>query len=159
MHFWRGQRFAEPGIYENAAAFFEDLGRVYRAEIAHLAQAGARGTSSSTRWRWPCCAIPAAREVKANGLEPEDLVGLYVDAINGAVADRPPGLVVGVHMCRGNFKGKYLSEGGYDSVAERLFGSANIDHFLLEYDTPRAGRLAPLRFVPKTKGVVLGLIS
>jgi 5-methyltetrahydropteroyltriglutamate--homocysteine methyltransferase len=103
---------------------------------------------------------PAAREkVKANGLELEDLVGLYVDAINGAVADRPPGLVVGVHMCRRNFKGKYLAEGGYDSVAERLFGSANVDHFLLEYDTPRAGDFAPLRFVPRTKGVVLGVIS
>lgn len=159
MHFWRGQRFAEPGVYESAAAFFEDLGRVYRAEIAELAQAGAQYVQLDEVALAVLC-DPAAREkVKANGLDPEGLVGLYVDAINGAVADRPPGLVVGVHMCRGNFKGKYLSEGGYDSVAERLFGSANVDHFLLEYDTPRAGDFAPLRFVPKTKGVVLGLIS
>jgi 5-methyltetrahydropteroyltriglutamate--homocysteine methyltransferase len=62
-------------------------------------------------------------------------------------------------MCRGNFKGHYLAAGGYESVAERLFANANVDHFLLEYDTPRAGDFAPLRFVPKTKGVVLGLIS
>jgi 5-methyltetrahydropteroyltriglutamate--homocysteine methyltransferase len=62
-------------------------------------------------------------------------------------------------MCRGNFKGKYLAEGGYDSVAERLFQGAKVNHFLLEYDTPRAGDFAPLRFVPKGKGVVLGLIS
>ena len=159
MHFWRGQSFAEPGVYENAAAFFEDLGRVYRAEIADLAQAGAQYVQLDEVALAVLC-DPAAREkVTANGLEPEDLVGLYVDAINGAVADRPPGLVVGVHMCRGNFKGKYLSEGGYDSVAERLFASANVDHFLLEYDTPRAGDFAPLRFVPRTKGVVLGLIS
>lgn len=159
MHFWRGQRFAEPGVYENAAAFFEDLGRVYRAEIADLAQAGAQYVQLDEVALAVLC-DPAAREnVKANGLEPEDLVGLYVDAINGAVADRPPSLVVGVHMCRGNFKGKYLSEGGYDSVAEHLFGSANVDHFLLEYDTPRAGDFAPLRFMPRTKGVVLGLIS
>jgi len=67
--------------------------------------------------------------------------------------------VVGIHMCRGNFRGRYLSEGGYESVAERFFAGANATHFLLEYDTPRAGDFKPLRFVPKTKGVILGLVS
>ena len=159
MHFWRGRRFAEAGVYDSAAAFFEDLARVYRAEIAELAQAGARYVQLDEVALAVLC-DPAAREkVKAGGLDPDGLVELYVDAINAAVAGRPPGLAVGVHMCRGNFKGKYLSEGGYDSVAERLFGAANVDHFLLEYDTPRAGDFAPLRFVPRTKGVVLGLVS
>jgi 5-methyltetrahydropteroyltriglutamate--homocysteine methyltransferase len=64
-----------------------------------------------------------------------------------------------VHMCRGNFKGHYLGAGGYEKVAERFFAETNVNHFLLEYDTPRAGDFAPLRFVPKGKGVVLGLIS
>jgi 5-methyltetrahydropteroyltriglutamate--homocysteine methyltransferase len=68
-------------------------------------------------------------------------------------------MVVGVHMCRGNYKGMYLSEGGYDSVAEKLFGRAAVNHFLLEFDTPRAGDFAPLRFLPRTKGVVLGMVS
>ena len=62
-------------------------------------------------------------------------------------------------MCRGNFKGHYLGAGGYESVAERFFADTNVNHFLLEYDTPRAGDFAPLRFVPKNKGVVLGLVS
>jgi 5-methyltetrahydropteroyltriglutamate--homocysteine methyltransferase len=62
-------------------------------------------------------------------------------------------------MCRGNFRGHYLAAGGYESVAERFFADTEVDHFLLEYDTPRAGDFAPLRFVPKTKGVVLGLVS
>jgi 5-methyltetrahydropteroyltriglutamate--homocysteine methyltransferase len=97
--------------------------------------------------------------VKAGGLDPDRLVDLYVDAISQAVAKRPANLVVGVHMCRGNFKGKYLAEGGYDSVAEKLFQGADVNHFLLEYDTPRAGDFAPLRFLPPTKGVVLGLVS
>ena len=70
-----------------------------------------------------------------------------------------PQVTVGVHVCRGNYKGMYLSEGGYDSVAEKLFGTAQVNHFLLEFDTPRAGGFAPLRFVPKDKGVVLGLVS
>ena len=68
-------------------------------------------------------------------------------------------MTIGVHMCRGNFKGHYLGAGGYESVGERFFSNTNVNHFLLEYDTPRSGDFAPLRFVPKTKGVVLGLIS
>jgi len=62
-------------------------------------------------------------------------------------------------MCRGNYKGMYLSQGGYDSVAEKLFGRARVNHFLLEFDSPRAGDFTPLRFLPKTKGVVLGMVS
>jgi 5-methyltetrahydropteroyltriglutamate--homocysteine methyltransferase len=71
----------------------------------------------------------------------------------------PADVVVGVHMCRGNYKGKYLAEGGYESVAEKLFQRARVNHFLLEFDTPRAGDFAPLRLVPKSKGVVLGMVS
>ena len=103
---------------------------------------------------------PAARaKLAADKIDAERLVDLYVDAINEAVKNRPADMVIGVHMCRGNYKGMYLSEGGYDSVAEKLFGRANVNHFLLEFDTPRAGDFAPLRFLPKTKGVVLGLVS
>jgi 5-methyltetrahydropteroyltriglutamate--homocysteine methyltransferase len=68
-------------------------------------------------------------------------------------------MVIGLHMCRGNFKGKYLAEGGYERIAEELFERAAVNHFLLEFDTPRAGDFAPLRLVPRTKGVVLGLVS
>ena len=71
----------------------------------------------------------------------------------------PADMVVGVHMCRGNYKGMYLSEGGYTSIAERLFNRANVNHFLLEFDSPRAGDFQPLAMVPKSKGVVLGLVS
>src|SRR5262249_45551646 len=91
--------------------------------------------------------------------EPDALVDLYIESINRAVAGCPPDVTLGIHMCRGNFKGHYLGAGGYESVAERLFTNAKVNHFLLEYDTPRAGDFAPLRFVPKSKGVVLGLIS
>jgi 5-methyltetrahydropteroyltriglutamate--homocysteine methyltransferase len=103
---------------------------------------------------------PAAREkVKAAGGHPDRLVDLYVEAINQAVKNRPADVTVGVHVCRGNYKGMYLSEGGYDSVGERFFGRTNVNHFLLEFDTPRAGGFDPLKFVPKNKGVVLGLVS
>jgi 5-methyltetrahydropteroyltriglutamate--homocysteine methyltransferase len=159
MQFWRGREYADPGVYQTAEEFFADLGKVYQEEIADLARAGAQYVQLDEVPLAMLC-DPAAREkVKADGQDPEALVDLYVEAINQVVANRPADMVVGVHMCRGNYKGRYLAEGGYDSVAEKLFQRANVNHFLLEYDTPRAGGFAPLRFVPKGKGVVLGLIS
>jgi 5-methyltetrahydropteroyltriglutamate--homocysteine methyltransferase len=157
MHFYR---FTDWGsAYGDATEFFSDLGKVYRAEIADLAKAGCRYVQLDEVAVAILC-DPAAREkVKAAGEDPDRLVGLYIDAINEAVKDRPPQVTVGVHVCRGNYKGMYLSEGGYDSVAERFFNRTNANHFLLEFDTPRAGGFAPLRFVPKDKGVVLGLVS
>ena len=157
MHFYR---FTDWGsAYDGAAAFFRDLGQVYQAEIADLAKAGCRYVQLDEVAVAILCDPAARAKVKAQGGDPDALVDLYIDAINAAVAGRPNGMVVGVHVCRGNYKGMYLSEGGYDSVAERFFARTNVDHFLLEFDTPRAGGFAPLRFVPKGKGVVLGLVS
>jgi 5-methyltetrahydropteroyltriglutamate--homocysteine methyltransferase len=157
MHFYRFTDWG--GAYDRAEAFFRDLGKVYQAEIADLAKAGCRYVQLDEVAVAILC-DPAAREkVKAKGGDPDHLVDLYIDAINEAVKGRPKAVTVGVHVCRGNYKGMYLSEGGYDSVAERFFSRTDVDHFLLEFDTPRAGGFAPLRFVPKAKGVVLGLVS
>lgn len=159
MHFWRGRNYADPGVYADAKTFFIDLGKVYQSEIADLAAAGAQYVQLDEVALAMLC-DPAARDkIKADGGDPEALVELYVDAINEAVKNRPADMVVGVHMCRGNYKGKYLSEGGYDSIADKLFNRANVNHFLLEYDTPRAGDFAPLRLMPRNKGVVLGMVS
>jgi 5-methyltetrahydropteroyltriglutamate--homocysteine methyltransferase len=159
MHLYRFSDYAAPGLYRDPEEFFVELGRIYQAEIADLAAAGARYVQLDEVALAMLC-DPAARDkVSAQGHDPEHLVDLYVDAINQAVKNRPAGMVVGVHMCRGNYKGRYLSEGGYDSVADKLFNRANVNHFLLEFDTPRAGDFAPLRLMPKNKGVVLGLVS
>ena len=159
MHFYRFTDWGARSAYADAAAFFGELGKVYQQEMAELAAAGCRYVQLDEVAVAILC-DPAAREkVSAAGEDPERLVELYIDAINQAVANRPRDMRVGVHVCRGNYKGMYLSEGGYDSVAEKFFGRTNVDHFLLEFDTPRAGGFAPLRFVPKEKGVVLGLVS
>lgn len=159
MHFWRGQRFAEPGVYADSASFFSDLASIYRAEIADLGRAGCRYVQLDEVALAMLCDPEARKQVEADGLDPEALVDLYVEAINAAIAGHPANMVIGVHMCRGNFKGRYLAEGGYESVAERLFERVRASHFLLEFDSPRAGDFAPLRFVPADKGVVLGLVS
>jgi 5-methyltetrahydropteroyltriglutamate--homocysteine methyltransferase len=159
MHFYRCTDFADPQVYADARAFFADLTAIYRQEIAALAAGGCRYIQFDEVAVAMLC-DPAIRDrVTSAGQDPDQLVDLYIGAINEAVAGAPSDMVVGVHMCRGNFRGRYLSEGGYESVAERFFANAGVAHFLLEYDTGRAGDFKPLRFVPADKGVVLGLIS
>jgi len=159
MHFYRFTDWGDRKAYGDAAAFFVDLGKVYQQEIAELAAAGCKYVQLDEVAIAILC-DPAAREkVKKAGGNPDELVDLYIEAINQAVKGKPAGVTVGVHVCRGNYKGMYLSEGGYDSVGERFFGRTRVNHFLLEFDTPRAGGFDPLRFVPKDKGVVLGLVS
>lgn len=159
LHFWRGTQFAEPGVYPDDESFFADLVAVYREELRELYAAGGRYAQLDEVPIAMLCDPEIRDKVRAQGQDPERLVALYVEAINEAVAGRPSDMAIGVHMCRGNFKGRYLSEGGYGDVAERLFGQAKVDHFLLEYDTARAGDFSPLRHVPKGTGVVLGIVS
>ncbi len=159
MHFYRCNDFADKAAYKDVDTFFADLATIFKQEIAELAKAGCRYIQLDEVAVALLC-DPGIRDVIAkSGMKPDALVDLYIDSINQAVADCPPEVVIGVHMCRGNFKGHYLGAGGYESVAERFFANTQVNHFLLEYDTPRAGDFAPLRFVPKDKGVVLGLIS
>jgi 5-methyltetrahydropteroyltriglutamate--homocysteine methyltransferase len=159
MHFYAGRHFADPKIYADANTFFADLALIYRQELAALIKAGCRYVQFDEVALAMLCDDKLRAQAKAEGQDPDRLVDLYIDAINQAVADCPPDIAVGVHVCRGNFKGHYLSQGGYESVAERFFAVVNATHFLLEYDTERAGDFTPLRLVPNSKGVVLGLIS
>jgi 5-methyltetrahydropteroyltriglutamate--homocysteine methyltransferase len=159
MHFYASSDYADRAVYADDASFFADLVKVYQEEIAALAGAGCNYLQLDEVAIALLC-DPAIRDkVKSGGSDPNRLVDLYIDAINQAIVKLPPGMIVGVHMCRGNYKGHYLGAGGYESVAERFFTGTKAHHFLLEYDTPRAGDFNPLRFVPKGRGVVLGLVS
>ncbi len=158
MHFYRCADFAAVEAYASAEAFFADLVEIFRAEIADLARAGCQYVQLDEVAVALLCDPAIRAKVEALGQKPDWLIELYIDAINKSVADAPAGMVVAVHVCRGNFRGRYLSEGGYDSVAEKFFSETIVNHFLLEYDTHRAGDFSPLRFV-KNKGIVLGLVS
>lgn len=159
MHLYRFTDWGAKSAYTDPRAFFADLGKVYQGEIADLHKAGCRYVQLDEVALAMLCDPALQAKVRAAGGNPDELVDLYVDAINEAVKGVPAGMAIGVHMCRGNYKGMYLSEGGYTSIAERLFNRANVTHFLLEFDTPRAGDFAPLAMMPKSKGVVLGLVS
>jgi 5-methyltetrahydropteroyltriglutamate--homocysteine methyltransferase len=159
MHFYRCNDFADRTAYPDVDAFFADLSKVFQQEIEELAKAGCRYIQLDEVAVALLCDPGIREQINRSGSDPDGLVDLYVESINDAVASCPSGVTIGVHMCRGNFKGHYLGAGGYESVAERFFANTKVNHFLLEYDTPRAGDFAPLRFVPKAKGVVLGLVS
>jgi 5-methyltetrahydropteroyltriglutamate--homocysteine methyltransferase len=158
MHFYRCTDFADAAAYRDAESFFADLTRIYREEIAALAGAGCRYIQLDEVALALLCDPAIRKKVEDAGQKPGRLVGLYIESLTEAIAGAPAETIFGVHMCRGNFKGHYLGAGGYESVAERFFTAARVNHFLLEYDSARAGDFAPLRFV-KDKGVVLGLVS
>ena len=158
MHFYRCTDFASSAAYADAETFFADLVAIYRAELKDLVDAGCRYIQFDEVAVALLCDPAIRHKVEATGQNPDRLVDRYIASTNAAVAGLPADVTVGVHMCRGNFKGHYLAAGGYESVAERFFSNTRVNHFLLEYDTERAGDFAPLRFV-KHKGVVLGLIS
>jgi 5-methyltetrahydropteroyltriglutamate--homocysteine methyltransferase len=159
MHFYGSENYGVPTGYADLESFFADLGKVYADEIAALAAAGCRYVQID-EVAIQLLVDPAIRRgVENAGGEPDRLIDLYIEAINQSVASRPQDVVIGVHVCRGNYKGHFLGRGGYEAVAERFFNLTHANHFLLEYDSARAGDFAPLRLVPKNKGVVLGLVS
>jgi 5-methyltetrahydropteroyltriglutamate--homocysteine methyltransferase len=157
-HFFRGRASIDPKIYPDVNALMADVTRAYREETADLA---ARGCTYLQMDEVPLAVIcdPRNRDiVKTRGEDPDRVIDAYIDAINDSIRGRPADMAVAVHMCRGNM-GHGMAHGGYEAIAERLFGRLDVDGYLLEYDTPRAGDFAPLRFVPKGKRVVLGLVT
>ena len=159
MHYFLGPKSVDPAVYPDLEDYFDDLVRIYQEELAALAQEGCRFVQLDDT-ALPCNCDPHAREdVRARGEDPDQLTVRYVRLINDAISRRPGTMGVGIHLCRGNLKGMWMAEGGYEPIAEQLFNSINVDAYFLEYDSPRAGDFRPLRFVPKGKHVVLGLLT
>ena len=159
LHFRGGRQAISEKVYPDLEDFYADLAGAYRAEIADLAARGCRYLQmDDTNLAYLC--DPKIRErTAARGDDPDDLTRLYCRLVNEAIAERPKDMAVCVHLCRGNFKSAWVAEGGYEPVAEILFNEMAIDGFFLEYDDERSGDFAPLRFMPKGKTVVLGLMS
>jgi 5-methyltetrahydropteroyltriglutamate--homocysteine methyltransferase len=158
-HFRGGREAVDKAAYPDMAEFFEDLARVYREEVADLGQRGLRYLQLDDTNLAYLCDEGLREDARNRGEDPDTLPALYADLINRSIQGRPADMVTCVHLCRGNFRSAWVAEGGYDPVAEVLFGQIDVDGFFLEYDTDRAGDFSPLRFVPRHKYVVLGLVS
>jgi 5-methyltetrahydropteroyltriglutamate--homocysteine methyltransferase len=159
MHFFRGNACADPAAYPDIGQFWTDLIRVYHEELAELGRAGARYLQIDEVPIAMLCDPSVRERARSLGEDADKLVTLYIDAVNQALAPRPAGMTVAMHLCRGNLRSRWLAAGSYETVAQRLFNDARVDAFFLEYDSARAGDFAPLRFVPSGKTVVLGLVS
>ena len=159
LHFRYGRDAVPVEIYPDMDDFYRDLGEGYRKALRAFSDAGCRYLQlDEVNFTYLC--DPKLRAFVANrGEDPETLPHVYARMINAALSDVAPDVTKAMHLCRGNFQSTFVASGGYEPVAEILFNEINIDAYFMEYDSDRAGGFAPLRFVPKGKMVVLGLVT
>ena len=159
VHYRGGRAAIDVSVYPEMDAFWADLAGVYAEEIGRLATLGCRYLQlDDTSFAY--LNDPEQRAAfDERGESGDDQHLTYIRTINAALRDRPDGMTITTHMCRGNFRSSWVAQGGYDFVAEPLFGELEVDAFFMEYDDDRSGTFEPLRFVPKGKLVVLGLVT
>jgi 5-methyltetrahydropteroyltriglutamate--homocysteine methyltransferase len=159
VHYRGGAAAIDPSVYPDKDEFWADLTSAYSDQVKAIAGQGC------TYLQFDDTSLaylndPRQRAaMQERGEDADHLHEQYIRHINEALAERPEGLTVTTHMCRGNFRSSWVAEGGYDFVAEALFNELDVDGFFLEYDDARSGGFEPLRFVPKGKLVVLGLVT
>jgi 5-methyltetrahydropteroyltriglutamate--homocysteine methyltransferase len=159
VHYRGGAAMIDPDVYSSQSEFWSDLTSAYAEEVKRVGELGC------TYLQFDDTSLaylndPNQRKTMTDrGEDAEHLHEAYIRHINEALEGRPEGMTVTTHMCRGNFRSSWAAEGGYDFVAEALFGELGVDGFFLEYDDERSGTFEPLRFVPKGKQVVLGLVT
>jgi 5-methyltetrahydropteroyltriglutamate--homocysteine methyltransferase len=158
LHMRGGRKVIDAKAYPDIEEFWADIARAYQEEIADLAKAGCSYLQIDDVSFATLCDEGIRAQVKRDGEDPAKLPAKYACVINSLLENKPKGMGVTMHTCRGNHASMWMAEGAYDAVAEGIF-QTDVDGFFLEYDTERAGGFEPLRFVPKGKKVVLGLIS
>jgi 5-methyltetrahydropteroyltriglutamate--homocysteine methyltransferase len=159
LHLRGGRRSIPASVYPDIEAFWTDVVDAYAAELADLSAAGCRYVQLDDVSIAFLCDEAIRAQVAKDGERPEALAGQYAKVISAISARRPPEMTIAVHTCRGNHHSLWMAEGGYDPIAEAVFAELDVDGLFLEFDTERSGGFEPLRFVPKGKRVVLGLIS
>jgi 5-methyltetrahydropteroyltriglutamate--homocysteine methyltransferase len=159
LHFFGGRESIDNGVYPDLQEFWGDLARAYQEEIADLARLGCRYIQLDDAMFATMCDPAVQAQLRVRGDDPLVLLEDYVKVVNAAISGRPSGMTAAIHLCRGNNRGHWMASGGYDFVAEALFGRLEVDSYLLEYDSPRAGDFSPLAKLPPGKTAILGLIS
>jgi 5-methyltetrahydropteroyltriglutamate--homocysteine methyltransferase len=159
LHFRGGRRAVSAAVYPDMEEFYRDLARAYRGAVGSFAAAGCRYLQLDEVNLAYLCDPEQRRVLQERGDDPDRVPGIYADMINTAIGARPADMTVTMHLCRGNFRSSWIAEGGYEPVAELLFNQIGVDGYFMEFDTERAGGFEPLRFVPKKKLVVLGLVT
>jgi 5-methyltetrahydropteroyltriglutamate--homocysteine methyltransferase len=159
LHFRYGREAVPETIYPSMDDFYRDLGTTYRKVVRAFAEAGCRYLQLDEVNLAYLCDPALCDQVRARGDDPATLPFVYADMINAAIADIPADMAVTMHLCRGNFRSTFVASGGYEPIAEMLFNAIGVHGYFMEFDTARAGGFEPLRFVPKGKRIVLGLVT
>jgi 5-methyltetrahydropteroyltriglutamate--homocysteine methyltransferase len=159
LHYRGGRKMMNVGVYPEMDAFYADLGAAYKEAVQAFYQAGCRYLQlDDISFAYLC--DPDQREMlRQRGDDPEKQPAIYAGMVSEALRDKPQDLTISMHLCRGNFRSTFIASGGYEPVAEILFNAMPVDGYFMEWDTDRAGGFEPLRFLPKGKTVVLGLVT
>jgi 5-methyltetrahydropteroyltriglutamate--homocysteine methyltransferase len=159
LHFRQGRAAVPEAVYPDMADFYRDLGSLYAKVVRGFAAAGCRYLQlDEVNLAYLC--DPSLREhVRQRGDDPDQLPHTYAGMINAAIVDIPSDMTITMHLCRGNFRSNFVATGGYEPVADILFNTIKVHGYFMEYDSDRAGGFEPLRFLPKGKTVVLGLVT
>jgi 5-methyltetrahydropteroyltriglutamate--homocysteine methyltransferase len=159
LHYRSGRKLIDAGVYPHLEAFYEDLGSAYKGAVTAFADAGCRYLQLDDVSFAYLCDPEQRSMLKARGDDPDKQPGIYAGMINKAIRGRPSDMVISMHLCRGNFRSTFVASGGYEPIADLLFNQVDVDAYFMEWDTERAGGFEPLRFLPKGKSVVLGLVT
>lgn len=159
LHYRGGRKLMNVGLYPDMADYFRDLGAAYKGAVDAFYAAGCRYLQlDDVSFAYFC--DPKQREMlKERGDDPEKLPLDYAGMINAAIGARPADMTISMHLCRGNFRSTFVASGGYEPIADLLFNQVGVDAYFMEWDTDRAGGFEPLRFLPRGKTVVLGLVT
>ena len=159
LHYRGGRKMIDRSVYPTMEEFYHDLGQAYRQAIHGFYAAGCRYIQiDDCSFAYLC--DPKQREMlAARGDDPTKQGEIYVGMINAALEGKPADLAATMHVCRGNFRSTFISSGGYEPIADLMFNKLNIEGYFLEWDNDRAGGFEPLRFLPKGKIVILGLVT
>jgi 5-methyltetrahydropteroyltriglutamate--homocysteine methyltransferase len=159
VHFRYGREAVPEAIYPSMEQFYADLGATFAQAVQAFSDAGCRYLQFDEVNLAYLCDPALREEVRARGDDPAALPGIYAGILNAAIAGIPSDMTITMHLCRGNFRSSFVASGGYEPIAEMLFNTIRVHGYFLEYDSERAGGFEPLRFVPKDKIVVLGLVT
>lgn len=159
LHFRGGRAGISREHYPDLEPFYQDVANAYGDELRSLAAAGATYVQMDDTNLAYLCDDKMREAARQRGDDPDELPHRYAGFINRVVAQKPAGMTLAVHLCRGNFKSTWAAQGGYEPVAQALLSEMDVDAYFLEYDDARSGDFRPLRFLPKGKTVVLGLVT
>jgi 5-methyltetrahydropteroyltriglutamate--homocysteine methyltransferase len=159
LHYRGGRKMMNMGVYPNMDDFYADVGQAYNKAVHSFYDAGCRYLQlDDISFAYLC--DPDQREMlRQRGDDPEKQPEIYAGMVREALKDKPSDLAITMHLCRGNFRSTFIASGGYEPVADVLFNRMPVDGYFMEWDTDRAGGFEPLRFLPKGKSVVLGLVT